>query len=107
MRDLPITIPDHGATKASIVGFDADDNPIWRRIPSPEQDNAWLSRQRQQFAASISCAKAMSKLSVRYFRWADEETNPSRAAHYASEGRRTRRASWSHLRLAKGSYFRG
>lgn len=111
MRDLPhhdpAVLAEVRASKVTIIGFTADGEPIWSRAPSPAQDAKWLARQRLQFDAAISCAKRLSKLSVQYFRWADEETSPSRAAHYAVEARRMRRNSWSHLRLAKGSYFHG
>lgn len=74
---------------------------IWSRQPTPEQDLAWVRRQHQERDAFVSLAMAQSKLAVRYRRWADEETSPTRAAHYATESTRCRREAKSNFRHAR------
>lgn len=82
-----------------VAGEDGD--WIWVKRPTPAQDSAWIARQHRERDAMISCAKTQSKLSVRYFRWAEDETSPERAAHYAAEGRKARRSASAHLRWAR------
>lgn len=89
------------AMKMTIIGFASDGEAVWARRPSPEQDAAYIAKCHRERDAALSCAKSLSKRSVQYFRWAAETANPDRAAHYAHEGRRTRRAAWSHFRMAR------
>jgi len=88
-------------TKPTIVAGENGDW-IWCERPTPAQDTAWVKSQHEQRDAFLSLAKRESKLSVRYRKWALEETKPERAAHYAAEALRLRRNSWNSLRSARG-----
>ena len=87
-------------TKPTIVPNEAGEW-IWARLPTPEQDAAWVERQHRDRDAFLSLAKRESKLSVQYRRWALEETKPDRAAHYATEALRLRRNSKRSLDAAR------
>jgi len=97
---LPIKPAPTARTKFTVVA-DERGEWIWAERPTPAQDAAWIAQQLEWRARSISFAKSLSKQSVQYFRWAGEETNPNRAAHYAAEGRRTRRKAREYLREAR------
>lgn len=85
--------------KPTVIEMDGE--LIWARLPTPAQDEAWIKSQHATRDAALSYAKSLSKLSVQYFRWAAETANPDRAAHYAAEGRRTRRKAREYLREAR------
>lgn len=93
--------PEILRTKPTIVAGE-DGQWIWCERPTPAQDAAWVKSQHEQRDAFLSLAKTESKLSVRYRKWALEETKPERAAHYAAEALRLRRNSWNSLRSARG-----
>ncbi len=87
-------------TKPTIVPNEAGEW-VWARLPTPEQDAAWIASMHEFRDAALKFAKSLSKQSVRHFRWATETTNPDRAAHHAAEGRRLRRKAREYLREAR------
>ena len=108
MSNIPLPTPslskrkgEPAGTKPAIVGVDASGEFIWARHLTPDQDAAWIQRQHTQRDAFLSLAKRESKLAVQYRKWAEEETKPERAAHYAAEALRLRRNSITSLRAAR------
>lgn len=74
---------------------------VWVSRLTPAQEAGWIARQHAERDAFVSLAMRQSKLAVRYRRWAEEETNPIRAARYASDAVRYRREAKSSLHCAR------